>query len=190
MRSCHASAYGQWLQVNTITVAPSPLGADQDAPSVSGSSNSGALSPIATLMWSPRARGRLLQRLAQIVRVWCWRDPAVAATVDATAQADLVALGAREVLPVDQDRRRAAKARLLGLGVGVDLASPDLGVAETDIRERLAQLRKRPLGRRAALPPQQLEVDNAHIPRVLSSPRRSCRHRSMTARSRLQGTHR
>src|SRR6478752_1178350 len=100
MRSCQASAYGQWLQVNTTTVAvaPSPLGADQDAPSVSGRSNSGALSPMETVISreSPPVLGRSPERLAQVVRVWCWRDPAVASAVHATAQADLVAVGPRE----------------------------------------------------------------------------------------------
>ena len=68
MRSCHASAYGQWLQVKTTSVAracsdpPTPC----SAPSVSGSVNVGAWVPMSVLIdgswWSSRCGGRRARR--------------------------------------------------------------------------------------------------------------------------------
>src|SRR6476469_4814357 len=110
MRSCQASAYGQWLQVNTTTVGPPPSADDQVVPSVSGRSNFGALSPIAIVISSPLASGGSPQRVAQIFGVRGRADTAVATAVDAAAEPDLVVGGrARDIDAVDQDRRRAAE---------------------------------------------------------------------------------
>ena len=46
MRSCQASAYGQWLQVKTTTAGPS---SECSSPAVSGSVKSGAGSPMPRL---------------------------------------------------------------------------------------------------------------------------------------------
>src|SRR5215211_7778168 len=48
MRSCHASAYGQWLHVKTTTVAVSPpsRSSDTTVPSVSAAASGGTTSPM------------------------------------------------------------------------------------------------------------------------------------------------
>src|SRR3954447_25329299 len=65
MRSCHARAYGQWLQVKTTSVARAPPG-ECSVPSVSGSVKVGASVPMSVLIdgswWSSRCGGRRARR--------------------------------------------------------------------------------------------------------------------------------
>ena len=111
MRSCQASAYGQWLQVNTITVAGAPSRRTRTR-SRRRCRAVGSRAPVRrsqSLMGHLRARrprARSASRRSSGSGVGL--TPSVAPTVDAAAQADrLVAGGGAEVLAVDQDRGRA-----------------------------------------------------------------------------------
>src|SRR5438128_8577917 len=115
MRSCHASAYGQWLHVNTTTVADAPSGVWM-APLVSGSANAGAGSPIAG-MSAPftRRAERRAERVAQVGRIGRGRDAPVTAPVDAAREASGGILRRLHVGAVDANGGRADEAFVLGL---------------------------------------------------------------------------
>src|SRR5258708_1986757 len=121
MRSCHANAYGQWLQVNTTTVAGAPPGSCI-APSVSGRASVGARSPIAVISFPPAGRGLGAKRVADVEGVRCRGDSAVAATVHAARQPHRLLAGWLNVHAVDADRRRPDEALPRRLGLRLDLA--------------------------------------------------------------------
>src|SRR5919109_5063753 len=150
MRSCHASAYGQWLQVKTTAVTPSPRSLCS-RPSVSGRARSGSASPGRI---DPPPDGG-----PDVLDVGDRRRLPVTQAVDAAAQADGRALSRRHhVLAVYPDRGRAEETLPLGLLVAHDLHLVHRLRVDTLLPEHPLELLERLRVRGTALPPEELNL--------------------------------